>query len=68
MMDIGWAASVAPIVLGAGVGLAVRRVLAANDHRRAEATAVPAEPKTPSPAARPKADKTLRHAVPAGQR
>lgn len=66
-MDLGWIASAAPIVLGAGVGLVARRVIAANDQRRAVAgeqhsTARP-------PAGTPKASKTLRRlSVPAGQR
>lgn len=64
-MDLGWIASAAPIVLGAGVGLVARRVIAAADQRRAveqHSTGLP-------PAGTPKASKTLRRlAVPAGQR
>jgi hypothetical protein len=67
MMDVGWVASTAPIVLGAGVGLVARRVIAANDRRRAEVEQHPAPPAAPQAGA-PKAAKTLRYVVPAGQR
>jgi hypothetical protein len=59
-MDLGWIASAAPIVLGAGVGLVARRVIAANDQRRASAATAQARP-----AGAPKA---LRPAVPIGNR
>lgn len=58
MIDLGWVASAAPIVLGAGVGLAARKVIAANDRRRAAADRT-------RPAGAPKA---LRPAVPIGNR
>jgi hypothetical protein len=65
MMDLGWIASAAPIAIGVGLGLAVRRVIAANDQRRAEAAGVDQSP----PAGAPKASKTLRRLpVPVGQR
>jgi hypothetical protein len=64
-MDLGWIASAAPIVLGAGVGLVARRVIAANDQRRAAGAA---EQHTAPPAGAPKANKTLRRAIPAGSR
>lgn len=68
MMDSGWATSVAPIVIGVGVGLVGRAVIAANDRRRAESADIErAEPPAP-PAGTPKAAKTLRYVVPAGQR
>lgn len=59
-MDLGWIASAAPIVLGAGVGLVARRVIAANDERRASAATAQARP-----AGAPKA---LRPAGPIGNR
>ncbi len=65
MIDTGWVASVAPIAIGVGVGLAGRAVIAANDRRRAEAARVEQAPPAPPPGA-PKAAKTLRY-VPAGQ-
>ena len=65
-MDLGWIASAAPIVLGAGVGLVARRMIAANDERRERSADVPTRPVPPAGA--PKAAKTLRHAVPVGQR
>lgn len=67
MMDLGWAASAAPIALGVGIGLAGRQLIAANDRRRARAARVEQAPPTP-PAGGPKAAKTLRYPVPAGQR
>jgi hypothetical protein len=68
MIDLGWVASAAPIVLGAGVGLVARRVIAANDERRAQHAELPAPRQVPPSAGAPKAGKTLRHAVPAGHR
>ncbi len=62
MIETGWIASAAPIVLGAGVGLVIRRVLAATDRRRVE----PSKPEPPSPPVAPRVAKTLRRAVPAG--
>lgn len=68
-MDLGWLASAAPIVIGAGVGLAARRVIAANDQRRGDAAGTQhSTPPPVPPAGPPKAAKTLRHAVPVGQR
>lgn len=60
MMDLGWIAPAAPIVLGVGVGLVARRVIAANDERRAAAAR-----RSARPAGAPKA---LRPAVPVGNR
>lgn len=67
MTDIGWVSSVAPIAAGVAVGIAGRVVLAANDRRRDRAAALGQPAAAPSPAATPKAHKTL-YAVPAGQR
>lgn len=67
MTDMGWVASVAPIAAGIGVGLAGRAVIAANDRRRARAERIDEAPPA-LPAGAPKAAKTLRYVVPAGQR
>lgn len=61
-MDLGWIASAAPIVLGAGVGLVARKVIAVNDERRAAAAATA---RTRPAGGAPKA---LRPAVPVGSR
>jgi len=65
MIETGWIASVGPIVLGAGVGLVIRRVIAVNDRRRADAGDPPA-PAPPPAAGNPRTATTLRRAVPAG--
>lgn len=60
MIDPGWLGSIGPIVLGAGVGLAVRKALAGNADQHAE----PAEPRPHVVPPRPR----IRPAAPAAAR
>jgi hypothetical protein len=55
MIDPGLIGSIAPIVLGAGVGLAVRRALANADNRHGAPVETPPHIVTPRPRVRPAA-------------